>query len=287
MKLNFNLIKFTFVVLLLSSCGGSKETEATGDALSDTAKVVKDTTKYTVSDTTKFKFDFAIANIPSPANSMQELAKWGMTFNNSFLNDPSNIKNYTTEFSKAINLGVYNIDMAYAMVHDNGQEVLKYMKGVVQISDNLGLKNAVSGMVGKRAENNISNKDSLFKILDEIFVKSDSYLRTNERVYTAAIIFAGSWLESLYITCQLEQETKDNSVKSKAQKHLWEQRFHLGNLLNLLNDYKDKKDCANLNNSLKPIHEEITAIKDPKDMTAEKFKSISAKLIVLRNSLTK
>lgn len=271
--------------LILSSCGGSKETEHQ-ESVDSTQVVMKDTTKVTVDDTTKFKFDFAIANIPSPVASLQDLGKWGITYDNSIFNDVANLSKYNNEFSKAINLGVYNIDMSYAMVSDKGQDVLKYMKNVMNLSDGLGLKNAVNGMVGKRAESNLGNKDSLFKIIDEIFVKSDDYLRTNARVYTAATVFAGSWLESLYIVSKVGTANSDAGIKAKVNRHLWEQRFHLGNLINLLNDYKDKKEAAALIADLKPIHEEITAVKDDKEMDDAKFKSISDKIISVRNKLT-
>jgi len=272
-------------VMILVSCGGSKEAEHQ-ETVDSTQVVIKDTTKVTVDDTTKFKFDFAIANIPSPVSSLQDLGKWGITYDNSMFNDVANLSKYNNEFSKSINLGVYNIDMSYAMVSDKGQDVLKYMKNVMNLSDGLGLKNAVNGMVGKRAEANLGNKDSLFKIIDEIFVKSDDYLRTNARVYTAATVFAGSWLESLYIVSKVGIANSDAAIKAKVNRHLWEQRFHLGNLINLLNDYKDKKEAAALIADLKPIHEEITAIKDDKAMDEAKFKSISDKIIAVRNKLT-
>lgn len=277
---------YTIPMLALLACGGNKEEE--NHAHEETAPVVvKDTTAVTVDDTTKFKFDFAIANIPSPANSMQDIGKWGIVYDNSIFNDVKNASKYTTEYQRAINLGVYNIDMCYAMVNDKGEDVLKYMKNVVSISDVLGLKGAVNAMVGKRAESNLNNKDSLFKILDEIFVKSDDYLRTNERVYTAACVFAGSWLESLYIVSELGAKSTDAATKSKVSNHLWEQRFHLGNLINLLNDYKDKKEAAQLIADLKPIHEEITAVKESKLIDDAKFKSITDKIIALRTKLTK
>ncbi|MDX2174418.1 MAG: hypothetical protein SFY56_15050 [Bacteroidota bacterium] len=282
-----NILVFSIGSLLLASCGG-EEKPHDGDVTNDSANVVtKDTTPVTVDDTTKFKFDFAIANIPSPANSVQELAGYGVAYNSSFLNDSKKVNNYSSEFQRAINLGVYNIDMSYAMVNDKGEDVLKYMKNVMQISDKLGLKSAVDVMVGKRAETNISNKDSLFKILDEIFVKSDSYLRTNERVYTAGTIFAGSWLESLYLTCKMGQNAGDNTMAAKVHNHLWEQRFHLGNLINLLGDYKDKKECVDLVADLKPIHAEITAVKQPKDMDDTQFNAIATKIFALRDKLTK
>lgn len=284
MKINF--LALSIVTILLTSCGSGTDHENI-DHTDSTSVIVKDTTPVTVSDTTKFKFDFALANIPSPATSMQEISKWHAGYDNSILNDVKNSSKYTTEFQKAINIGVYNIDMCFAMASDKGEDVLKYMKNVVTMSDALGLKGAVNAMIGKRAENNMGNKDSLFKILDDIFVKSDDYLRTNDRVFTAASIFTGGWLESLYITSEIGMKTADAEIRSKVCNLLWEQRFHLGNIINMLNDYKDKKEAGQLITDLKPIHEEISAVKQPKELTDEKFRSISSKIISLRNKLTK
>lgn len=270
--------------IMLVSCG-DKQTEEVAENV--TAEAPKDTTPVTVNEETKFKFDFVIANIPSPVASIDELSKWGVDYNNALLVDAKKQLAASSEFAKALALGVFNIDMSYAMVNNKGEDVLKYMKTVVTTSDALGLKGAVDQMVGKRAEQNISNKDSLLRILDEIFVKSDSYLRTNERVFTASSVFAGSWVESLYLTCKMAEGIKDPAAKETAYKHLWDQRFYLKNLTDLLNDYKDKKECVTLNDELKKIHTEIDAIKDPKDMKDANFKTISEKIYALRASIIK
>ena len=267
------------------SCGSASADEVKETV--DTTTVVKDTTPVTVNEETKFKFDFAIANIPSPVGSINELSGWGVDYNSALLVDSKKQIASNTEFSKALVLGVYNIDMSYAMVNNKGEDVLKFMKTVLTTSDALGLKSAMDQMIGKRVENNMSNKDSLLKISDEIFVKSDSYLRTNERVYTASTIFAGSWIESLYLTCKIAESVQDPAAKEKAYKHVWDQRFYLKNLTDLLNDYKDKKECVALNDELKKIHTEIDAIKDPKNLKDAEFKSISGKIYALRASIIK
>jgi hypothetical protein len=275
-------------VLALTSCGGSKDEE--NKDLTDSSAIattVKDTTPITVNEETKIKFDFAIANIPSPVESVNEMSHWGVDYDNSILNDPKKASTYKDEFTKAVNLGIYNIDMAYAMVNNKGEDVLKYMKTSLIAADGLGLKGAFDQMVGQRAEQNLSNKDSLLKILDYIFVKSDDYLRTNERVYTASSVFAGSWVEGLTLTCKMAQKVTDPATKAKAYKHLWDQRFYLKNLITLLEDYKDKKEAIALNDDFKAIHKEIEVIRDPKDLGDTQFASISAKIIALRDKLTK
>jgi hypothetical protein len=275
------------LLAVLSSCGDKQadEFKEVSDSVA-TDNTPKDTTPITVNEDTKFKFDFAIANIPSPVSSVNELSSWGVPYNAEFLIDTKKPA-ASDEFTKALQLGAYNIDMSYAMVNNVGQDVLKFMKAVLVKSEALGLKNAVDQMVGQRAEKNIANKDSLLRILDEIFVKSDSYLRTNERVYTASSVFAGSWIEALYLTCKITESATDQAVKEKGYKELWDQRFYLKNLSDLLNDYKDKKECVALNDKFKVVLNEITAIKDPKDFKEANFKSISEKIYGLRSTIVK
>ncbi len=272
---------------LLMACGGGHEAEEAAQNADTAAVAPVDTTPVTVNEETKFKFDFAIANIPSPVGMVNDISGWGVNYNNALYNDPKKSSTYSNEFVKAVTLGIYNIDMAYAMVNNKGEDVLKLMKTVMQQSDALGLKGAVDQMIGKRAESNISNKDSLIKILDEIFVKSDNYLRTNERVYTASSVFTGTWIEGLYLACKIGATVTDAAAKANVYKTVWDQRFYLNNLITLMEDYKDKKEAVDLNNSLKEIHKEINDIKDPKDMDDAKFKSISGKIVTLRDKITK
>lgn len=272
---------------ILPSCNDKNSDE---NFSADSAKVenAPDTSKTPVNEETKFKFDFAIANIPSPVSSINDLTNFGVPYNSNYLIDEKKSSG-TNEFKKALLLGAYNIDMAYAMANDMGQDVLKFMKTIMTKSHELGLVSAVDQMIGKRAEKNISNKDSLFRILDEIFTKSDSYLRTNERVYTASSIFAGSWIESLYLNCRITSDVTNTEpyLKEKGYKQIWDQRFYLKNLSDLLNDYNNKKECADLNNKIKEILEEITLIKDPKEFKESNFISISEKIYSLRASLIK
>lgn len=273
-------------LVLLASCGSNETVVEDKGPETMVTEVPKDTTPVTVDDAAKFKFDFALANIPSPAVSIDELSKWGIDYDRSLMNDPKKGKTYSSEFSKAINLGIYNIDMCYAIVNDRGEDVLKYMTTVLVTSDALGLKGAVDQMIGKRAQQNISSKDSLLSILDEILIKSDSYLRTNERLYTASTVFSGGWLESLYLTCKLTDKATDEAIKAKGRKHLWEQRFHLGNLVTVMDDHKDKKEAQDMNSEFRAIHKQINAVKSPEDMTADKYKKISEQIYALRNKLT-
>jgi hypothetical protein len=274
-------------LLVMTSCGGNKteETKSTTDTTAAPAKV--DTGAVTADELTKFKFDFAVANIPSPAQIINDMASFDVAYNPAFLNDVSKVNSYNTEFSKAINLGVYNLDMAYAVANDKGADVMKYMKTTLSEIEALGMKSAFDQFMGKRTETNVGNKDSLLKIIDELYTSGDKYLRTNQRLEAATHIFVGSWVEALSIVCHTGMEEKDAAQKARVQKHLWDQRFYLKNIIDLLDSYKTKKEDADLIVDLTAIHKEIDGIKEASAINEEKFKSISAKIFALRDKLTK
>ena len=275
-------------LLVMASCGGNKTEETKSTTDTTTAAPAKvDTGAVTADELTKFKFDFAVANIPSPAQIINDMSTFNVAYNPGFLNDVSKVNSYNTEFSKAINLGVYNLDMAYAVANDKGADVMKYMKTTLSEIEALGMKSAFDQFMGKRTETNVGNKDSLLKIIDELYTSGDKYLRTNQRLEAATHIFVGSWVEALSIVCHTGIDEKDAAEKARVQKHLWDQRFYLKNIIDLLESYKAKKEDAALIVDLTAIHKEIDEIKEASAINEEKFKSISTKIFALRDKLTK
>jgi len=275
-------------IAVLTSCGNGKTEEAKSAV--DTAVVTNekvDTAALKVDEYTRFKFDFAVANIPSPAEFINDMASYNFPYNAAFLNDVGKVNSYNTDFSKAINLGIYNLDMAYAIANNKGSDVMKYLKTSLSEMDALGMKTAFNQFIGKRTETNLNNKDSLLRIIDELYIKADNYLRTNERIETATHIFVGSWVEALNIICRTGGEEKDAIQKARMQRQLWDQRFYLKNIIELVAAFKSKKEDADLLDNLIVIHKEIDAIKEPKELNEKKFNAIAAKIIALRDKLTK
>ena len=278
----FSALCLVAIMFTVFGCSNDADTH---DDQQATATVLADTTATTVSDTVLFKFDFAVANIPSPVSLIQGINKANKAYDKGMLNEPGKANGLPSEFNKAVNLGIYNIDMAFAVVNNMGNDVLEYLKASMILGDGLGLKNTIASIVGKRAESNLSNKDSLFTLLDNIYTKSDDYLRTNHRVYVASLIFTGSWVEVLYLTSKMSDGSNAQAKKDLHQM-VWEQRFHLGNIINLLKDYKGDNEYNMLINDLTEIHKLIVKIKDPSEMTDAKFKEISEKLTNLRTRLS-
>ena len=270
--------------LALSSCNSEKPEENKPLTDSATAKADVDTAAYTVDDLVRFKFDFAFGNIPSPAEVVNDMSSYKIVYNNAYLADASKAKSYKTDFSKATNLGIYNLDMAYAISNAQGSDVLKYLKTSMVEIDALDMKSAFDSFIGKRTETNIGNRDSLLKIIDEMYVKGDTYLRTNQRVETATYIFVGSWIEALHLICKTGADEKDAIQKARLNKHLWDQRFYLKNMIDLLEEFKNP-DAKWLKDDLTVIYKEIEPVSEYRDFKAKNFSSFYEKLEALRTKL--
>jgi hypothetical protein len=60
-------------------------------------------------------------------------------------------------------------------------------------------------------ERNIEDVDSLILIISDSFIKTYEYLASNEQDDMSILVMAGSWVEALYITTQINLISKDNS----------------------------------------------------------------------------
>lgn len=284
MKINYTIGAIALSAILFTACGGSKESENSHMTQDSTAAVSDDTVAATVDDTILFKFDFTVANVPSPASLIYGIKKMSKAYDRGVLNETGKVGGFPAEFQKAVNLGIYNIDMAYAVVNNMGADVLEYLKSIIILGDGLGLKNTITDMVGKRAEQNLGNRDSLFAVLDGIYDKSDKYLRTNKRVYVASLVFTGSWVEVLYLSTKAAESNP--AAKADVNKLIWEQRFHLGNIIKMLSDHKGDNEYQMLIKDLKEIHQLITEVRQVKEMDEVKSKLITERIQNLRMRLS-
>jgi len=57
----------------------------------------------------------------------------GATYNEKLLNPLSNLSNYTTSKSMALNLGIYTTDLSFASLFDQTQTAINYMQAAKKI----------------------------------------------------------------------------------------------------------------------------------------------------------
>ncbi|MBI5541769.1 MAG: hypothetical protein HY951_17040 [Bacteroidia bacterium] len=175
-----------------------------------------------------------IYGIPSPIETAMLMKRAGAKYNQDYLNPITNLGNYTTTKSMALNLGVYSTDLSFASMFDQSQASIKYLSATKKLADDLGILNAIDKSIITRMETNINNRDSLMEIISETFMNSNSFLKENDRAEIAAIILAGGWLEGLYVGCKVAQNTASNK---ELIERIADQRLSLNTLISLMSEY--------------------------------------------------
>lgn len=156
------------------------------------------------STATKEQIDEVAANIPPPSEIPYLLQATGAEFNQGLINSRERVDQYTSHNDKAaLNLGVYAADIGYLTSYDKTQEAIDYLTACKTLSDDLGLVGTFDAELLEKFEKNISNKDSLTRLLDRTMKESQNYMKDASRNKLSSLVVAGSFIEGLYIATGL------------------------------------------------------------------------------------
>lgn len=189
--------------LLLSSCGGNKAKEE-NKASDTTAAVVSQAPNADSAKLAEKQAADFLQNLPSPVHVARILKKSGLKYVNGLANATESASKYVSNESKALNLGVYSADLAYAAMNAQSAVAGKYFKSVNTLADglNLGTVFETNGYA-KRFEANLSNQDSLVRLMAELQSESDMLLKQTNRYEIVYMSFAGAWTESIYLATKI------------------------------------------------------------------------------------
>jgi hypothetical protein len=180
----------------------------------------------------------------------------GAVFKPELLNSADNMSDYVTSSKKALNLGVYAVDLSYSKVFEQYETAAKYFNAMERMAEELGIPSTYFENTAKRFDRNINNKDSLIAIANEVYMATDKYLRENERYSAAAQIILGGWIEALQIAVDVANSTKSIDIIERFA----EQRTSLDNVISMLDDYSDdvaiKQNLKRLKD-LKPLFDAL------------------------------
>lgn len=191
-------------------------------------------------------------NLPSPIETAMIIRKAGVQYNDELLNPVSNVSKYTTNVSKAINMGIYSTNLSFASLFDQNQTSIKYMGVSKKLAEQLGILNAVPASIVSRLEANVNRRDSIMHIISESFLNTNEFLKSNNRSQIAALILAGGWIEGLYLSTQLIKTTDNN--KDLIDRVL-DQKISLHTLINLLGHELENKPDEGISNLLVSLEE--------------------------------
>jgi hypothetical protein len=180
----------------------------------------------------------------------------GAVYKADLMNSTEGIPSYITSSQKAVNLGVYAVDLSYARVFDQVEVAGRYFNAMQQLAKELGIPGDYFENTAKRFERNITNKDSLIKIANEVYSTTEEFLKDNERYTTASLIILGGWVEAVHIGLDVAVESQEPDIIER----LIDQKYSLNNLIGMLLDYNDNQIVAGYLVELKNIKDQFNLI---------------------------
>jgi hypothetical protein len=204
-------------------------------------------------------------SLPSPLETAMLIKSAGAEYDEQLLNSVDNTRNYTSNKSLALNLGIYTTDLSFASLFDQTQTSIKYMEAARKMAEGLDITDAIDDETIKKLNDNLNNRDVIMDIISETFLNSSSYLKENDRPAVATIVLIGGWIEGLYIATQL---VSDNNIQgNKLVDRIAEQKLSFRIVQRMLADNlkdqsgKENEDIAELTRELEALKAAFDKIK--------------------------
>lgn len=153
-------------------------------------------------------------------------------------NDPTKAESYFEENSKAVNLGIYTVDLAYATTYNQKPEIQSYFTACEKLIRDLDFTSAFDENLPDQLEENLDNKDKLVEIVTAMFQNAYSYLNKQGRTEMSYLVLTGSVVEGLYLTTHISENTFQNPKIIEA---ILFQKTAIADMEKMMEPYKDSE----------------------------------------------
>lgn len=221
--------------------------------------------------------------LPSPLQVVSLFKNAGLEYVGGITNPKENVNNYNSKYNQKLNFGVYAADMAYAITNNQSQESINYLNAIRELSEKIWMTDVINSIgVGTRLEKNVGNEDSLVSIMADLQMQLDDYLDENGSNYAGSVIFAGAWIETMYLA--LNGNSNDNE---KLVSRISEQSYVVENIILAVKQANEDKEYDDLITSLEGIKSHFNEITngDDKVLSNEKIDTLKASIIELRTKI--
>lgn len=218
-------------LFFFTNCGDDKKTQnnEAADAFSKAKSEVAE------------NIDRVLHDIPSPSEIPFLLQSTGAEFNPDLLSNISRANEYETSIDKAaLNLGIYATNVGYLASYEQVQLALNYMEGCQSLAEIIGVASSFDLSLLSRFEENLGKRDSLAGLLDEGMKMAQQRLGDDDRLNTAGLVLAGSFIEGLYLAVMIVETYPEDKTNHKNLEPLIEiilnQKQPLLDLIDLMED---------------------------------------------------
>lgn len=228
--------------LFLAACGGSGSTD---DKTAADTLAVENTPK----ETEQLNVGGRIFSIPSPVQAALAMRKAGLKYQKELTAPLEKADAVVGKAPQSLLLGMYSADLAYATVHKDGQRAMATMQAIEKLGGKLELTNSFDRALLDRFKTNLGSEDSLLQFSGVAFRSADKYLKQNQRHDVSAMVLAGGWVESLYLTVSDPAAAKDQTLVNR----IGEQKNTLGALVELMRASDPENAATDITKALQEL----------------------------------
>ncbi len=277
------LRKFSYLALMLagvclmSACSGSSKKSSESDELTlapATESAALELSEEVMSD--------VIQNISSPVEMASIIKATGVDFSQKILNNTDNVDAYNTSYKRALNLGVYSADLGYINTFDKNNIVVSYLVAIKSLSEGIKVGQFFDFTALKRMATNSNNLDSLMQISISSFNQMDSYLRSQKRSNVSSLIVTGAWIEGLYITGNVIEQTNDENLINRVA----EQKDIINIIEIILRNYSNDPDFAELAKRLGKLKSAYDGVKITTEFAEPQTIEQDGQLIIVQDEIS-
>ncbi len=259
------------IMIAFTNCGGNqnKATDLLSDTLLDSEIAMEPEMIAGI-----------ITSVPNPVEMSVLLNESGVVYSADLLNSPSNVGKYSTNFKKALNLGVYGTDLVHMNIYGRTVSSVLYLKNIKSLAEDLSLSQFFDYETLNRLSENNQNIDSVLLITSLGFNNMSNFLVEQERSSIAILIAYGTWIETLHLATNVEKVSNKEAVHTR----LGEQKVVMENIMMLLQAFKNQEEFDQLYKDAVKLKEQFDKVTIEYHYAPPEQKEIDGELVIIDNS---
>ena len=274
-KITIKLAALLIIASFLYACGGEEPNE----------EQVEETTEEVTEENMEMteQVDYVL---PSPLQIAELFKSAGLTYIGDLANKTENAENLSDKKAQKLNFGIYSADMAYCIMNNQTQESINYLNTLRKLSEKMWMTDVFNSLgLSERLEANVGNEDSLTYIMADLQMQMDDYLEENGMGSTGYIIFAGAWVETMYLGVKVNENERNERLISR----LSEQAVILNSVIKAIKQTDEDGDYADLIADLEGINKHFASFNEDSEeeymLTDEEITALAADVTTLRTKL--
>ena len=197
-------------------------------------------------------------NITSPVEIANLLQKLEVPFSQSYLASSIDANKQSTNFDKALKLGILGADLGYLNIYERTGSSLEILSSIRKLAEDIKVGQYFDFETIKKLSQNNSNLDSLLSLSINSYTQIDTYLRNNDRGHLSSLMIIGVWIEAQYLATQVVSQYPNKILADRIA----EQKIILNDLMLLISPYCNRdSEFTSLCKSLQEIKEKYREVR--------------------------